>query len=180
MEGNSKKAASIWKSVETRWPVLSGGVRVSFARAKEEMGSFLAERGVIPYAFSHFGLIVNNIETSLAALSDLSGLKLEGVKSAWVEAYAVHVARCMVEGVEVEFIEPAGKSPFYGFLEDGGERLHHLGFLVKDIQDCLRRLDANKVELIDRRARWGSHGRIAFLSPELFGRTCIELCERQR
>ena len=180
MRDNNKKATSIWQGVEVRWPVPGDKGGVGFAGVKEGMESFLAERGVLPYAFSHFGLIVNDIESSLVALGDLGAAEPEGVKSVWVEAYSVHVARCMVEGLELEFIQPAGKGMFCESLKGAGEGLHHLGFLVKDIQDCLERLDANKVELIDRTPRSGSHGRIAFLSPGLFAQTCIELCEKQK
>lgn len=180
MSQKDGQEVSIWKHIEDRWPAPTIGGLASFAGVKQEMESFLVARSVVPYAFSHFGVIVNDIKSSLAILSRFSGTNFGEAKVTWVEAYAVYVARCIVESKELELIQPMRKeSLFYDFLNDGGERLHHVAFLVNDILNCFDRLKAKKVELIDKEPRTGSHGKIVFLSPGLVNRICIELCQKQ-
>lgn len=139
------------------------------------MHSFLEQTGCPTVAFSHFGLLVRRMSTSLDALA--REIPLGDARSTWVEAYGVHVARLLLEGEEFEFIEPTESSPFHACLRDLGEGLHHVGFVVEDIRDCLQRMEASGVALTDQTPRRGSHGLIAFLSPGLFGPIQIEVCQ---
>lgn len=175
-----KDVTLLWEKVEDCWPVSRGTGRISFTTIRQKMERFLIVREVYPQAFSHFGLVVNSIEASIEALSEPDRISSSVLKRDWVEAYAVYVARSTLEGRELEFIEPVGESFFYTFLKEEGEGLHHLAFHVNDIQNCLEKLKADKVELIDKEPRSGSHGKIAFLLPGLFGRMCIELCQKQK
>ncbi|HSW35000.1 MAG TPA: VOC family protein, partial [Candidatus Limnocylindrales bacterium] len=73
--------------------------------------------------------------------------------------------------------DPAG--PVGKFLEKKGEGIHHLSFRVSGIEEKLKQLKEQGIELIDEKPRYGAGGaRIAFLHPKSTGGILIELCER--
>ncbi|MCL5072682.1 MAG: hypothetical protein M1308_17585 [Actinobacteria bacterium] len=53
-----------------------------------------------------------------------------------------------------------------------------MAFEVDNIDSCLGRLKIYEVELIDKEPRSGSHGKIAFLRPELYDKIYIELFQK--
>lgn len=168
---------SIWDKVAVHWPVYVGAGQVSFTTIRQEMENFLIVHEVFPQDFSHYGLVVRNIKTSLETLDETGEMISNEPKTDWVETYAVYVRRSMLGSKELEFVQPSGDSFFDRFLKENGEGLHHLAFVVSNIQSCLKKLKDDNVELIDKKPRFGSHGKVAFLSPGLFGRICIELCQ---
>lgn len=170
---------SIWEKVENRWPVFVGSEQRSFGSIRQGMEKFLVSHGVIPQDFSHYGLVVDSIRNHFRVLEEFGGIRTKELKIDWVEVYMVYVMRSMFEGNELEFIEPRGDSFLNKFLKEEREGLHHVGFFVNDIQDCLKKLKLEKVKLIDTEPRSGSHGKISFVLPNLFGQICIELCQKK-
>ena len=168
---------TVWDKLDEHWSPLVNGRRTKLASLREEMRQFLQARDVAPVAFSHFGVVVTNIDATLAALADVTGVALRLARRDWVESYKVHVARGMLDRVELELIEPAGESFFSEALHCWGEGVQHLSFQVAGIQSCLDRLRAGTVELIDEVPRVGSHGRVAFAKPAEFAPIYLELCE---
>ena len=66
------------------------------------------------------------------------------------------------------------------FLERRGEGLHHLAFVVSDIEAELRSWQLRGAELIDQHGRPGARGRqVAFIHPKSAGGVLTELCQRQ-
>jgi methylmalonyl-CoA epimerase len=168
----------IWKKIETQWPVPCCIEQVSFNTIKDKMEKFLFKKEIFPQAFSHFGFVVNNIEGSIKILKKFDGRYSGKIIKDWVEAFRVYVGRIIFNNKELEFIAPEGESFFNVFLKEEGEGLHHLAFQVNDVKSCLEKLKAYGVELIDKEPRSGSHGEIVFLMPGLFGKMCIELCQK--
>jgi methylmalonyl-CoA/ethylmalonyl-CoA epimerase len=84
-------------------------------------------------------------------------------------------------GTLLELLEPtAPDTPVGRFLASRRGGLHHLAFLVQDLEAALREAEACGLELIDRTARDGSHGlRIAFLHPRSFHGVLVELCQKR-
>ena len=82
-------------------------------------------------------------------------------------------------GTAVELLEPLdGESPISKFLEKRGEGIHHICFLVDDIEAALERLKKEGVRLIDEKPRPGSyHSRVAFIHPKAMNGVLIELAE---
>ncbi|HVB14477.1 MAG TPA: methylmalonyl-CoA epimerase [Candidatus Dormibacteraeota bacterium] len=64
------------------------------------------------------------------------------------------------------------------FLERRGEGLHHLAYLVSDIEAELSRWRAQGADLIDEHGRPGARGRlVAFIHPKSAGGVLTELCQ---
>jgi methylmalonyl-CoA epimerase len=71
-------------------------------------------------------------------------------------------------------------TPVGRFLAKHGEGLHHIAYAVPSIDEALRHLVDEEVELIDDHPRVGGGGhRIAFVHPRALAGTLIELVELQ-
>ncbi len=172
-----EKPNLIWEKIETQWSVPRCIEKISFDAIEEKMGIFLLKNQIYPQALSHFGFVVKSIEQSIKILKKYNLKYSSKLIKDWVKSYRVYVGRIIFYDKELEFIEPKGESFFNKFLEEEGESLHHLAFIVNNIEVCLKKLKAHGVELIDKEPRSGSHGKVIFLMPRLFGNMCIELCQ---
>jgi methylmalonyl-CoA/ethylmalonyl-CoA epimerase len=63
-------------------------------------------------------------------------------------------------------------------LEKRGEGLHHITFEVDDIDKELSHLSGMGLELIDKKARPGFEGMVAFIHPKSLRGVLIELCRK--
>ncbi|MGH7718632.1 MAG: VOC family protein, partial [Gemmatimonadaceae bacterium] len=79
----------------------------------------------------------------------------------------------------VELLEPrAPGSPIAKFIDKRGPGIHHICFVVDDLDASLERCRAAGVRLIDESPRMGAEGkRIAFLHPSATGGVLVELTE---
>ena len=82
-------------------------------------------------------------------------------------------------GTALELLEPlSSESPVSKFLDKRGEGIHHICFLVDDIEAALDRLKREGVKLIDETPRPGSYNsRVAFIHPKAMNGVLIELAE---
>jgi methylmalonyl-CoA/ethylmalonyl-CoA epimerase len=82
-------------------------------------------------------------------------------------------------GAAVELLEPLSEdSPISKFLDRRGEGIHHICFLVDDIEAALERLKREGVKLIDESPRPGAYNsRVAFIHPKAMNGVLIELAE---
>ena len=80
----------------------------------------------------------------------------------------------------IELLHPIERdSPIGRFLDARGPGIHHVAYLVDDLEGTLTGLASAGVELIDRAPRAGLHGwRIAFVHPRACAGVLTELVER--
>ena len=127
---------------------------------------------------NHMAIAVSNLDEALTLYDSLFGLqpvKIETVPDQGVRAAVLPVGK---EG-EIELIQPIDSdSGVAKFLEKKGEGIHHIAIEVDDIDQELKRLADKGVELIDRQARSGLAGRVAFLHPKATRGVLIELVEK--
>ncbi len=126
----------------------------------------------------HIGIAVNNLDRQLKFYIDVLGLKCSGVEE--VPDQKVRVAILPVGEFRIELLQPTAEdSPIARFLEKKGEGIHHIAYLVTDLEANLKRLEENKVQLIDSKPRIGAGGhKIAFLHPKSTFGVLTELCEQ--
>ena len=81
---------------------------------------------------------------------------------------------------KVEFLEATSEdSPISNFLEKRGNGVHHIAFLVDNLEIALKDLAESGIELIDKSPRIGAEGMlIAFLHPKSTGGVLVELCQK--
>ena len=125
----------------------------------------------------HIAVLVNNVEEAVRRYQELLGVSPGEVRT--LPELGVKLAVLDVGGeTELEVMEPLPGSSREKVLKEKGEGIHHICFEVDDIERELKRLAAKGVNLIDREARRGLEGRIAFIHPESTGGVLIELRQR--
>ncbi len=125
----------------------------------------------------HIGIAVKDLEQSLRFYRDQLGLELKDIEE--VDEQKVKVAFVPVSESNLELLEPTDPSgPVGKFLAKKGEGFHHISFSVSNLEDKLKQLQEQGVELIDNEPRYGAGGaKIAFIHPRSTGGILIELCE---
>jgi methylmalonyl-CoA epimerase len=63
-------------------------------------------------------------------------------------------------------------------MEKRGEGLHHITFEVDDVEKEIGRLSERGIELIDKTARPGFEGMVAFVHPKSLRGVLVELCQK--
>lgn len=135
-------------------------------------------KGVLENLY-HVAVAVRNIDEVEKVYETALGLKV-GHREV-VEDQGVRTSMLLPEkgGTAVELLEPlSDESPISKFLEKRGEGIHHICFLVDDIEAALERLKKEGVRLIDESPRPGAyHSRVAFIHPKATNGVLIELAE---
>ena len=129
---------------------------------------------------NHVALVVDDIEAALEFWRDVLGLELAHVEDAPDQGTVV--AFLSTGDQEVELLKPTTEnSGVARFLERRGPGLHHICLEVSDIQECLDRLKARGVRLINPEPVVGTGGKlIAFIHPESTHGVLVELYELTR
>lgn len=132
---------------------------------------------MLPYNIDHVAIAVHDLDATLARMKAQYGM--EPVSREIVESQGVEEAMVPIGGSNVQVLQPlAPDSPIGRFLAKRGEGLHHIAFAVPDIDAALEHLESTGARLIDTEARIGGGGnRIAFVHPNAFAGTLIELVE---
>lgn len=125
----------------------------------------------------HIGIAVKNLDEQISFYSNALGLSCSGIEE--VADQKVKVAMFSVGEIQIELLQPmADDSPIAKFLEKKGEGIHHIAYLVTDLENNLKRLEEQHVQLIDSEPRVGAGGhKIAFLHPRATFGVLTELCE---
>ena len=138
-------------------------------------------KGVLENLY-HVAVAVRNIDEVEKIYETALGLKV-GHREV-VEDQGVKTSMLLPEkgGAAIELLEPlSDESPISKFLEKRGEGIHHICFIVDDIEAALERLKRQGVRLIDESPRPGSyHSRVAFIHPKAANGVLIELAEIEK
>jgi methylmalonyl-CoA/ethylmalonyl-CoA epimerase len=125
-------------------------------------------------AIHHVGIVVKKLHEAYRFWRDTLGLPL--IREATIADQRVRAALLAAGDSEIELLEPTdGDSGVARFLQKRGEGLHHLCFRTPGIDRDLEALAAERVPLLDRAARDGLAGRIAFIHPRACHGVLVEL-----
>ena len=125
----------------------------------------------------HIGILVSNLDDAIKLYAD--GFDAEVDKIETLPERGVKAAVLSLDqGANLELLEPLPDSNMAKVLEKRGEGLHHITFEVDDVDKELIRLSGIGIELIDRKARPGLDGMVAFIHPKSLRGVLIELCQK--
>jgi methylmalonyl-CoA epimerase len=130
-----------------------------------------------PAAIDHVGLAVADLEAAAAFYQ-----RFLGSPPAHREEVPTDGVRTVFFDLGPSSLELLGStrsdSSIARFLEKRGEGLHHLAYLVSDIEAELASWRDRGAELIDEQPRPGARGRlVAFIHPKSAGGVLTELCQ---
>ena len=124
---------------------------------------------------AHIGIAVRALDEILPFYRDVLGMPevpLDDADGARIVGLAA--GEPLVELLEAE----SESSPIARFVAKRGPGIHHVCFVVPDLDAALDRCRAAGVRLIDERPRLGAEGkRIAFLHPTSTAGVLVELTE---
>ena len=126
----------------------------------------------------HIGIAVNNLDESISIYRDILGLEFKGTEE--IKEQKIIIGTFMLGGVKIELVQPTHPdSTMRKFIDKRGEGMHHIAYLVDNIDESLRELSEKGVHLIDEKAKNGADGaRIAFIHPKDMNRVLVEFVER--
>jgi methylmalonyl-CoA/ethylmalonyl-CoA epimerase len=126
---------------------------------------------------NHVALVVDDIEEALRFWRDSLGFEVSHVEDAPDQGSVV--AFLSTGDQEIELVKPTDdESGAARYLKKRGPGLHHLCLEVQDIRECLERLSAQGVRLINDEPVVGTGGKlIAFIHPESTHGVLVELYE---
>ena len=129
-------------------------------------------------SLAHIGIAVKDLEASSKLFQALFGKHpdhAELVPDQKVKTAFFHVGQTAVELTAATDSD----SPIARFIEKRGEGIHHLSFMVDNLEQELTRLKAQGFQLVDEKPRVGAEGHaVAFLHPKSTNGVLIELCQR--
>jgi methylmalonyl-CoA epimerase len=125
----------------------------------------------------HIAIAVSSIDDALKVFGEVFGLKADHIEE--IPDQKVKAATVRIGDTNIEFIEPTDpESGVAKFVEKKGEGIHHIAVEVADIDAELKALEDRGVALIDKQARKGLAGKIAFLHPKSTKGVLIELVQK--
>ena len=125
----------------------------------------------------HIAIAVSSIDDALKVFGEVFGLKAEHIEE--IPDQKVKAATVRIGDTNIEFIEPTDpESGVAKFVEKKGEGIHHIAVEVADIDAELKALEGRGVALIDKQARTGLAGKIAFLHPKSTKGVLMELVQK--
>ena len=127
----------------------------------------------------HVAIALENLDEVEKLYTEVLGLTVKHRET--VHDQGVRTSMLVPEkgGTSIELLEPLDKnSPIFKFLEKRGEGIHHVCFVVDNIEQTLARLKKDGIELIDEAARDGAYGaKVAFIHPTAMHGVLIEIAE---
>jgi methylmalonyl-CoA/ethylmalonyl-CoA epimerase len=130
-----------------------------------------------PSQIEHIGIAVANLDEAIANWEKLLGIKCYKIEE--VADQKVRTAFFRVGQTKIELLQSTDpEGPISKFIEKRGEGIHHIAFLVQNIEDKLAGIEKEGIRLIDQNPRRGAEGLdIAFLHPKSTAGVLIEICE---
>jgi len=125
----------------------------------------------------HLGIVVKDIEKSLAALSQIVEFEAPTIKE-----FPEKKMKCAVvemNGIALEFLQDDSADGFLGkFNREKGDSIHHFCLLSDNMPEDVAALKQKGVQMMDHEPRTGLRGKkIAFIAPDALDGISIELSE---
>jgi len=126
----------------------------------------------------HIGIAVKDFNTSIAEWEKLIGEKAGNSEK--IDAQGVLLTKLKLkEGSVIELLTPTNEeTPVGKFMKKKGEGIHHICFLVENLNQMVERLKKNGVRFVQDIPVKGADGsRIIFIHPRDFNGVLIEFKE---
>lgn len=125
----------------------------------------------------HIGIAVENLEEANTLFSKLLGSKQYKIEEVDSEKVATSFFR--IGDTKIELLEATAEtSPINKFIQKRGKGIHHIAFGVADIQNEMKRLEAEGFELLNEVPKKGADNKlVCFLHPKTTNGVLVEICQ---
>jgi len=117
-------------------------------------------------AIDHIAIAVDDLDAAIVLYENTLGFKVTHREH--IDGYDVDIATFDVGGTAIELLQGTdASSAIHRFVQTRGPGLHHIAFVVDDIEKSLAELRAKGVRLIDESPRRGKENSlVAFVHPK--------------
>jgi methylmalonyl-CoA epimerase len=131
-------------------------------------------------SIDHIGIVVEDLEASMARYQTLLGLHIKEVEEVKVEGALLRVAFLPVGDTNIELVHTSATTGLAAdFLRNHGEGIHHIAFAVEDLASIFDTMRGRGVSFLWDRIIPGSRGsQVAFYKSEEFNGVYMELVQR--
>lgn len=124
----------------------------------------------------HIGIIVDNLEASVAMFSGLLGAGPDKWKD--MPDVGLKIAEFEMANITIELLQYSGENTAFAKEVMGEESgVNHFSLAVGNISDVIAGMEATGAEMMKGFPRQGAHGRVAFFDPKTTGNILLEICE---
>ena len=125
----------------------------------------------------HIGLIVDNLDETLALFEKMFGLKPAGRKE--LPEAGLLIAELKASNISLELIQYQGPPDSFGRKVMGDKTgYNHISVAVDDAAQMIKTLADKGVETMEGFPAKGSHGLVAFFKPETTKGLLMEICQK--
>jgi len=127
----------------------------------------------------HIGIAVTNLDYSKELFTTIFGE--ESCKTEIVEKEGVVTCFFQIGDSKIELLSAINtESPIAKFLEKNKEGVHHIAFIVDNIQEHILRLKSKGIRVLNEEPKMGANNKlITFLHPKDTNGVLIELCQKK-
>ncbi|MFV8280771.1 methylmalonyl-CoA epimerase [Christiangramia marina] len=127
----------------------------------------------------HIGIAVKDLEAANRTYKAILGA--EHYKTEEVDGEGVNTSFFKIGDNKIELLAATrDDSPIAKFLEKRGEGIHHMAFLVDDIEKEIIRLKSEGFRLLNENPKQGADNKIvAFMHPKDGNGVLVELCQEK-
>ena len=127
-------------------------------------------------SIDHIGIIVENLERSVAMFESMFHLKSSGIKD--MPDVGLRIAHVNGANISIELLQYSGEGESLAKKTMGVKPgINHLSIRVEDIKRSLEDLKGKGLRVIEGFPRPGSHGQVAFFEPDTTQGILLEVCE---
>jgi methylmalonyl-CoA epimerase len=124
----------------------------------------------------HIGIIVENLERSVAMFERMFDLKSSGIEE--MPDVGLRIAELKGANISIELLQYSDEGESLAKKTMGVKPgINHLSIRVEDIKSSLEDLESKGLRVIEGFPRRGSHGQVAFFTPETTQDILLEICE---
>lgn len=127
----------------------------------------------------HIGIAVRTLDSAVGFYKNVLGLNQ--IETEVLEERKLKIAMIPIGESRIELLEPMeGEEAVSTFLKKRGEGIHHIAFLVADLDGLLKRVIENGIRVVGKPSIGAGSKRVVFLHPKDLNGVLVELVEESK
>jgi len=125
----------------------------------------------------HIGIIVENMEKSMALFQTLFGFSPSKIKE--MTDVGLRIATLKAENIDIELIQYLDQGHHFGKTVMGeAPGVNHFSINLDNVETAAREFQKKGIKIMEGFPRPGNHGMVAFFEPETTEKILLEVCSK--